>query len=77
MRVFVHVTTPDGRTILTQDHWPLAGHLPTPQWRADAIRERYVVCQVLESSERSRNIRPAITDKDRILDAFHSRRHRI
>lgn len=44
LRVFVHLTTPEGRTILTQDHWPLGGHLPVPQWRAgDAIRERYVV----------------------------------
>ena len=35
----------------------------------DVIAE---VSQVLENSERPRNIRAAITDKNRFLDAFHT-----
>jgi len=44
LRVFAHVTTPDGRTVFQQDHWPLGGRLPTTVWNpGDEIRERYVV----------------------------------
>jgi hypothetical protein len=44
LRVFVHVTTPEGQTVFQQDHWPLGGHLLTPQWSVgNAIRERYAV----------------------------------
>jgi hypothetical protein len=44
LRVFVHVTTPGGQTVFQQDHWPVAGHVPTTQWKAgDVIQERYVV----------------------------------
>ena len=44
LRVFVHVTTPVGQTVYQQDHWPLAGHLPTSRWEVgDVVRERYVM----------------------------------
>jgi len=44
LRVFVHITTPEGRTVFQQDHWPLAGHFPTTRWKVgEIIRERYVI----------------------------------
>ncbi len=44
LRVFVHITTPEGKTVYEQEHWPLAGHLPTSQWNiGDVVRERYVM----------------------------------
>ena len=44
LAVFVHITTPEGKTVYQQDHWPLSGHSRTSQWIVgDVLRERYVV----------------------------------
>ncbi len=44
LRLFVHVTKPDGQTVFQQDHWPMAGHVSTAQWNVGAvIRERCVL----------------------------------
>ena len=44
LMVFVHFTTPEGKIVFQQDHWPAQRHLPTMNWKVgDIIRERYVV----------------------------------
>ena len=44
LRVFVHVTTPEGQVVFRQDHWPKGGRLRTSQWNGgEAIAERYVL----------------------------------
>jgi hypothetical protein len=44
LRVFAHITTPEGQMVSSQDHWLMAGHFETNQWNdGEVVRERYVV----------------------------------
>ena len=44
LRIFAHITTPEGQTAFGQDHWLMAGHFETSRWNeGEVVRERYVV----------------------------------